>query len=281
MSPDRAQGRRRRLQALEDAAPRRTRLTEAAAGAGAERSKQSVTASITQAGCVGATGTRQSAGDGAGGAPPHSDEQLFQCKGTLAQSRGGGPQAGTLQEELAAQQAVADHWQRLCDLIGSASGAKAAYLRPEPHAGAAALEANAQLAESRLAIGWSGSATDLALQVVDLDMGTRCARWTLSGGESFLVAPGAGAGPLSLVVAPDLASRSRLYRRGLPAPRSDSLDPALSTFRFPAGSWPPRSRSHLPCETLVERIGSAECGVAEATRRRQAGQYCPAARCRP
>ena len=117
------------------------------------------------------------------------EEQLFQCKSTLAQAEAAALKAGTLQEELAAQQAVADHWQRLCDLIGSASGAKLRTFAQSLTLERLLLEANAQLAELSPRYRLERvPGTDLALQVVDLDMGDEVRSVdSLSGGESFLV----------------------------------------------------------------------------------------------
>ena len=231
MSPDELKARRAALQALEDArAEARTRLTERQRALALEESKRDR--------------YREHHPELAALTPPELasrltaleahcralDEQLFQCKSTLAQAEAAALKAGTLQEELAAQQAVADHWQRLSDLIGSASGAKLRTFAQSLTLERLLLEANAQLAELSPRYRLERvPGTDLALQVVDLDMGMRCARWTLSGGESFLVS-------LALALAlSSLSSRqtqveSLFIDEGFGTLDPDSLDLALSSL---------------------------------------------------
>ena len=183
------------------------------------------------------------------------DEQLFQCKSTLAQAEAAALKAGTLQEELAAQQAVADHWQRLSDLIGSASGAKLRTFAQSLTLERLLLEANAQLAELSPRYRLERvPGTDLALQVVDLNMGDEVRSVdSLSGGESFLVS-------LALALAlSSLSSRqtqveSLFIDEGFGTLDPDSLDLALASLdSLQAAGRQIGVISHV--QTLVERIG--------------------------
>jgi exonuclease SbcC len=256
MSPDELKGRRATLQALEDArAEARTRLTERQRALALEEIKrdryrehhpelaalalQELDSRLTalEAHCC------------------TLDEQLFQCKSTLAQAEAAALKAGSLQEELAAQQAVADHWQRLSDLIGSASGAKLRTFAQSLTLERLLLEANAQLAELSPRYRLERvPGTDLALQVVDLDMGDEVRSVdSLSGGESFLVS-------LALALAlSSLSSRqtqveSLFIDEGFGTLDPDSLDLALSSLdSLQAAGRQIGVISHV--QTLVERIG--------------------------
>ena len=182
------------------------------------------------------------------------DEQLFQCKSTLAQAEAVALKAGTLQEALAAQQAVADHWQRLCDLIGSASGAKLRTFAQSLTLERLLLEANAQLAElsplsagasARHRSGAAGGGSRHGDEVRSVD--------SLSGGESFLVS-------LALALAlSSLSSRqtqveSLFIDEGFGTLDPDSLDLALASLDSPqAAGRQIGVISHV--QTLVERIG--------------------------
>lgn len=256
MSPDELKGRRAALQALEDArAEARTRLTERQRALALEESKRDR--------------YREHHPELAALAPLELDsrltaleahcraldEQLFQCKSTLAQAEAAALKAGTLQEELAAQQAVADHWQRLCDLIGSASGAKLRTFAQSLTLERLLLEANAQLAELSPRYRLERvPGTDLALQVVDLDMGDEVRSVdSLSGGESFLVS-------LALALAlSSLSSRqtqveSLFIDEGFGTLDPDSLDLALASLdSLQAAGRQIGVISHV--QTLVERIG--------------------------
>ncbi|MGY3857265.1 AAA family ATPase [Aeromonas intestinalis] len=183
------------------------------------------------------------------------EEQLFQCKSTLAQAEAAQAQAGSLQAALARQQGVADHWQQLSDLIGSASGAKLRTFAQSLTLERLLLEANAQLAELSPRYRLERvPGTDLALQVVDLDMGDEVRSVdSLSGGESFLVS-------LALALAlSSLSSRqtqveSLFIDEGFGTLDPDSLDLALSSLdSLQAAGRQIGVISHV--QTLVERIG--------------------------
>lgn len=183
------------------------------------------------------------------------EEQLFQCKSTLAQAEAAAQQAGSLQEALARQQGVTDHWQQLSDLIGSASGAKFRTFAQSLTLERLLLEANAQLAELSPRYRLERvPGTDLALQAVDLDMGDEVRSVdSLSGGESFLVS-------LALALAlSSLSSRqtqveSLFIDEGFGTLDPDSLDLALSSLdSLQAAGRQIGVISHV--QTLVERIG--------------------------
>ncbi|TNJ25350.1 exonuclease SbcC, partial [Aeromonas sobria] len=183
------------------------------------------------------------------------EEQLFECKSKLAQAEAAALKAGSLQQELAAQQAVADHWQLLCDLIGQANGAKFRTFAQSLTLERLLLEANAQLAELSPRYRLERvPGTDLALQVVDLDMGDEVRSVdSLSGGESFLVS-------LALALAlSSLSSRqtqveSLFIDEGFGTLDPDSLDLALSSLdSLQAAGRQIGVISHV--QTLVERIG--------------------------
>ncbi|NEX84293.1 AAA family ATPase [Aeromonas rivipollensis] len=183
------------------------------------------------------------------------EEQLFQCKSTLAQAEAAALKAGSLQEALAAQQAVADHWLQLSELIGSASGAKLRTFAQSLTLERLLLEANAQLGELSPRYRLERvPGTDLALQVVDLDMGDEVRSVdSLSGGESFLVS-------LALALAlSSLSSRqtqveSLFIDEGFGTLDPDSLDLALSSLdSLQAVGRQIGVISHV--QTLVERIG--------------------------
>ncbi|WP_310597473.1 AAA family ATPase [Aeromonas aquatica] len=183
------------------------------------------------------------------------EEQLFQCKSMLAQAETAALKAGSLQAELARQQGVVDHWQQLSELIGSASGAKLRTFAQSLTLERLLLEANAQLAELSPRYRLERvPGTDLALQVVDLDMGDEVRSVdSLSGGESFLVS-------LALALAlSSLSSRqtqveSLFIDEGFGTLDPDSLDLALSSLdSLQAAGRQIGVISHV--QTLVERIG--------------------------
>ncbi|MGY3901311.1 AAA family ATPase [Aeromonas lusitana] len=183
------------------------------------------------------------------------EEQLFQCRNALAQADAAAQQAGSLQQALAQQQGVADHWQQLNELIGSASGAKFRTFAQSLTLERLLLEANAQLAELSPRYRLERvPGTDLALQVVDLDMGDEVRSVdSLSGGESFLVS-------LALALAlSSLSSRqtqveSLFIDEGFGTLDPDSLDLALSSLdSLQAAGRQIGVISHV--QTLVERIG--------------------------
>ncbi|HDX8379771.1 TPA: AAA family ATPase [Aeromonas salmonicida] len=183
------------------------------------------------------------------------EEQLFQCKSMLAQAEAAALKAGSLQEALSRQQAVTDHWLRLSELIGSASGAKLRTFAQSLTLERLLLEANAQLGELSPRYRLERvPGTDLALQVVDLDMGDEVRSVdSLSGGESFLVS-------LALALAlSSLSSRqtqveSLFIDEGFGTLDPDSLDLALSSLdSLQAAGRQIGVISHV--QTLVERIG--------------------------
>lgn len=256
ISPDELKARRTALQGLEDAlGEARTRLAERQRALALEESKRDryrehhpELAALPDAELseqLTARGARCRA----------LEEQLFECKSKLAQAEAATLKAGSLQQELAAQQAVADHWQQLCDLIGQANGAKFRTFAQSLTLERLLLEANAQLAELSPRYRLERvPGTDLALQVVDLDMGDEVRSVdSLSGGESFLVS-------LALALAlSSLSSRqtqveSLFIDEGFGTLDPDSLDLALASLdSLQAAGRQIGVISHV--QTLVERIG--------------------------
>ncbi|WP_421174398.1 AAA family ATPase [Aeromonas enteropelogenes] len=248
--------RRAALQSLDDAlAEARTRLTERQRALAQEQSKREryqehhpELAALTEQ----ALGERLAALENQ---CRTLDEQLFECRNTLAQAEAAALKAGSLQEELASQQVVADHWQQLCDLIGQANGAKFRTFAQSLTLERLLLEANAQLGELSPRYRLERvPGTDLALQVVDLDMGDEVRSVdSLSGGESFLVS-------LALALAlSSLSSRqtqveSLFIDEGFGTLDPDSLDLALASLdSLQAAGRQIGVISHV--QTLVERIG--------------------------
>ena len=256
ITPDELKARRTALQGLEDAlGEARTRLAERQRALALEESKRDryrehhpELAALPDA----ALSEQLTALDARCRA---LEEQLFECKSKLAQAEAAALKAGSLQQELAAQQAVADHWQQLCDLIGQANGAKFRTFAQSLTLERLLLEANAQLAELSPRYRLERvPGTDLALQVVDLDMGDEVRSVdSLSGGESFLVS-------LALALAlSSLSSRqtqveSLFIDEGFGTLDPDSLDLALASLdSLQAAGRQIGVISHV--QTLVERIG--------------------------
>lgn len=138
---------------------------------------------------------------------------------------------------------MADHWQQLCDLIGQANGAKFRTFAQSLTLERLLLEANAQLAELSPRYRLERvPGTDLALQVVDLDMGTRCVRWTPSPVASFLV---------SLALALALSSLSSRQTQVESLFIDEGLAPSIRTV------WIWRSPASTPSKPPVARSGSS------------------------
>ncbi|MFM5507793.1 AAA family ATPase [Aeromonas rivipollensis] len=256
ITPDELRARRTALQRLDDAlAEARTRLTERQRALAQEEAK--LARYREHHGELTAL-TAEALAERLGACEAHCrelEEQLFQCKSTLAQAEAAALKAGSLQEALAAQQAVADHWLQLSELIGSASGAKLRTFAQSLTLERLLLEANAQLGELSPRYRLERvPGTDLALQVVDLDMGDEVRSVdSLSGGESFLVS-------LALALAlSSLSSRqtqveSLFIDEGFGTLDPDSLDLALSSLdSLQAAGRQIGVISHV--QTLVERIG--------------------------
>ena len=153
------------------------------------------------------------------------------------------------------QSEISDRWQQLSDLIGSANGAKfrtfAQSLTLEQLLGLA----NRHLAE--LAPRYQLQrvpGTDLALQVIDCDMGDDIrAVESLSGGESFLVSLALALG-LSSLSAHDTQIESLFIDEGFGTLDPESLDTAIASLdALQAAGRQIGVISHV--QTLVERIG--------------------------
>ena len=117
------------------------------------------------------------------------EQLLFELRRLEAEINQLSFQQAALQEKIEAQQVISDQWQQMSDLIGSASGAKFRTFAQSLTLEQLLLLANQHLDE--LAPRYQLQrvpGTDLALQVIDRDMGDDIrAVESLSGGESFLV----------------------------------------------------------------------------------------------
>ncbi|MGK4473730.1 AAA family ATPase [Aeromonas molluscorum] len=183
------------------------------------------------------------------------DEQLFECRSQLAQDEAARQKAGELQAAVLRQQEVADHWQQLSDLIGQANGAKFRTFAQSLTLERLLLEANAQLGDLSPRYRLERvPGTDLALQVVDLDMGDEVRSVdSLSGGESFLVSL-ALALALSSLSSKQTQIESLFIDEGFGTLDPDSLDLALASLdSLQAAGRQIGVISHV--QTLVERIG--------------------------
>ena len=183
------------------------------------------------------------------------DEQLFECRSQLAQDEAARHKAGELQAAVLRQQEVADHWQQLSDLIGQANGAKFRTFAQSLTLERLLLEANAQLGDLSPRYRLERvPGTDLALQVVDLDMGDEVRSVdSLSGGESFLVSL-ALALALSSLSSKQTQIESLFIDEGFGTLDPDSLDLALASLdSLQAAGRQIGVISHV--QTLVERIG--------------------------
>ena len=183
------------------------------------------------------------------------EPQIFEWRRQLIVAEEQDKQLATLQSELLKQQAEADKWGALAELIGSATGTKFRTFAQSLTLERLLLVANEHLAE--LAPRYQLErvpATDLALQVVDRDMGDEVrAVESLSGGESFLV---------SLALALALASlsskqtqvESLFIDEGFGSLDPDSLDTAIACLdSLQAAGRQIGVISHV--QTMVERIG--------------------------
>ena len=162
-----------------------------------------VTASITPSWPRLAPQEPRQPADCVGGALPHLDEQLFQCKSTFAQAEAAALKAGHLAGG-AGRPAGGGGSLAAALVISSAQPAAPSCVpspRASPWSGCCWRPTPSSPSSPRYRLE-RVPGTDLALQVVDLDMGTRCARWIPPVARAFGVA-GAGAGALQPVVTPD------------------------------------------------------------------------------
>ena len=183
------------------------------------------------------------------------DELLFDIKRLQLQAEEASEMQSQLQQAYLIQSEISDRWQQLSDLIGSANGAKfrtfAQSLTLEQLLGLA----NRHLAE--LAPRYQLQrvpGTDLALQVIDCDMGDDIrAVESLSGGESFLVSLALALG-LSSLSAHDTQIESLFIDEGFGTLDPESVDTAIASLdALQAAGRQIGVISHV--QTLVERIG--------------------------
>jgi exonuclease SbcC len=183
------------------------------------------------------------------------DQLLFDIKRLQLQAEEAAITQAELQQAYQAQLQISDRWQQLSDLIGSASGAKfrtfAQSLTLEQLLGLANLHL-AELAPRYQLQRVPG--TDLALQVIDRDMGDDIrAVESLSGGESFLVSLALALG-LSSLSSHDTRIESLFIDEGFGTLDPESLDTAIASLdALQAAGRQVGVISHV--QTLVERIG--------------------------
>lgn len=183
------------------------------------------------------------------------DQLLFDIRRLQLQAEEAAVTQAELQQAYQAQLQISDRWQQLSDLIGSANGAKfrtfAQSLTLEQLLGLANLHL-AELAPRYQLQRVPG--TDLALQVVDRDMGDDIrAVESLSGGESFLVSLALALG-LSSLSSHDTRIESLFIDEGFGTLDPESLDTAIASLdALQAAGRQVGVISHV--QTLVERIG--------------------------
>ena len=183
------------------------------------------------------------------------DQLLFDLKRLQLQAEEAAVTQAELQQAYQTQLQISDRWQQLSDLIGSASGAKfrtfAQSLTLEQLLGLANLHL-AELAPRYQLQRVPG--TDLALQVIDRDMGDDIrAVESLSGGESFLVSLALALG-LSSLSSHDTRIESLFIDEGFGTLDPESLDTAIASLdALQAAGRQVGVISHV--QTLVERIG--------------------------
>lgn len=162
---------------------------------------------------------------------------------------------GELETEWQQQQAVSARWESLAELIGSASGAKFRTFAQSLTLERLLLVANTHLDE--LAARYQLQrvpGTDLALQVLDRDMGDEIRGVeSLSGGESFLVSLALALGLASLS-GQETQVDSLFIDEGFGTLDPESLDTAIACLdSLQASGRQIGVISHVPA--LVERIG--------------------------
>ena len=164
-------------------------------------------------------------------------------------------EADALAERLASQEARARLWDQLRDLIGSADGNKFRTFAQSLTLDALLAHANRHLEDLARRYRLERSpGSDLALQVVDRDMGDEVRSvYSLSGGESFLVSLALALGLASL--ASHRASVESLFiDEGFGSLDPETLDTAIASLdALQALGRKVGVISHVP--TLVERIG--------------------------
>lgn len=183
------------------------------------------------------------------------EQQRFELAHQLRQAEQNARQASALQSRFATQQAESDRWSALAELIGSANGARfrtfAQSLTLERLLGMANLHLEELAPRYQLQ---RVPGTDLALQVMDRDMGDEIrAVESLSGGESFLVSLALALG-LSSLSSRQTQIGSLFIDEGFGTLDPDSLDTAIACLdSLQASGRQIGVISHVP--TLVERIG--------------------------
>lgn len=164
-------------------------------------------------------------------------------------------EAGALAEELAAREASARVWEELRDLVGSADGNKFRTFAQSLTLDALLDHANRHLEDLARRYRLERSpGSDLALQVVDADMGDEVRSvYSLSGGESFLVSLALALGLASLA-SHRTSVESLFIDEGFGSLDPETLDTAIASLdALQALGRKVGVISHVP--TMVERIG--------------------------
>ena len=183
------------------------------------------------------------------------EAQLFHHRHRLLEAQQQMDQSAQLQQAWQAQQAEVDKWGGLNELIGSASGAKFRTFAQSLTLERLLLISNGHLRS--LAPRYQLQrvpGSDLALQVVDQDMGDEIrAVESLSGGESFLVSLALALG-LSSLSSKGTRVDSLFIDEGFGTLDPESLDTAIASLdALQAEGRQIGVISHV--QTMVERIG--------------------------
>jgi exonuclease SbcC len=163
--------------------------------------------------------------------------------------------AGKLAEELAGREVSARVWEQLRELIGSADGNKFRSFAQSLTLDSLLAQANRHLEDLARRYRLERSpGSDLALQVVDADMGDEVRSvYSLSGGESFLVSLALALG-LAFLASHRTSVESLFIDEGFGSLDPETLDTAIASLdALQALGRKVGVISHVP--TMVERIG--------------------------
>lgn len=126
-------------------------------------------------------------------------EQLNEIRLRLRQDEENRKRVGKLQAQIIARQEVAENWEKLNELVGSADGKKFRQVAQEYTLDVLLAYANVHLANLSKRYFMQRIPGSLSLQVTDRDMGDEIRTiYSLSGGESFLVSLALALGLASL-----------------------------------------------------------------------------------
>ncbi len=185
-----------------------------------------------------------------------SEQHCFGLASTLDKAADAAKSGAELQVKLQAQQQHLELWKNMNDLLGSASGAKFRTFAQSLTLDQLLIRANGQLTDlTPRYLLERVPGTDLAIQVIDRDMGDEVRSVeSLSGGESFLVSLALALG-LSGINGGGTSIDSLFIDEGFGTLDPDSLDLAISCLdSLQASGRQIGVISHV--QTLVERIGT-------------------------